>query len=368
LKIISIRIHPPVRYANCKILGKSNKTHKGNFLIKSGNYYNIVDEKTLKQLKESNYHYPVITDVINDYKIVLEIVADGINQCELGYNTVWDAEMCKWASKYFVEGLDLVKQKVKEKGIKCRLITEVNLENLDFLSSLTFLEIRHLEGLRGNFGIYDERGYMAHILHKENDESLQTYISTSKTLVEGQMQLFEELWRMAIPFPTRKKGLEFEDKKDTQRTMTGFENIQQEIEALTLTCKRDMTIFSSNNILCILLNKYNFPTLLPSILRRGISIKILTVNVDEYLVKQISSLNESLPSSKPIQTGFANKIGDINEMIMIFDDKHLLRLNYNQDNSLVATFSNEEHTVLVQQLMFEKYSNELKSLEVMNNN
>lgn len=326
-----------------------------------------MDEITLKQLKESNYHHPVITDVINDYKIMLEITMDGLNKCEIGYNTVWDAEMCKWASKYFVEGLGLVKQRVKEKGIKCRLITQVNLENLDFLNPLTFLEIRHLEGLRGNFGIYDERGYMAFILHKENDEYLQTYFSTSKTLAEEQMQLFEELWRMAIPFATRKKELEFEDKKDTRRTMTDFENIQKEIEALTLACKREMTIFSSNSILCILLNKYNFHTLLPSILQRGISIKILTVNLDEYLIKQIFSINKSLPPNKPIQIGFANKIGDINEMIMISDDKHLLRLNYNQDNLLVATFSNEEHTVLVQQLMFEKYWNELQSLEVMNN-
>jgi len=327
-----------------------------------------LDEKTLKQLKESNYRHPVITDVINDYKIVLEIVVDGINQCEIGYNTVWDAEMCKWASKYFVEGLDLVKQKVKEKGIKCRLITQVNLENVDFLNSLTFLEIRHLEGLRGNFGIYDERGYMAHILHKENEESLQTYISTSKTLAEEQMQLFEELWRMAIPFATRKKELEFEVKKNTQRTMTGFENIQKEIEALTLTCKKELTVFSSNNILCLFLNKYDFHTLLPSILQRGTSIKILTVDVDEYLIKQVASINESLPADKQIQIGFANKIGDIKEMIIVFDDKHFLRLNYNQDNLLVATFSNEEHTVLVQQLMFEKYWNELKSLEVMSNN
>ena len=56
--------------------------------------------------------------------------------------------MCKWASRYFVEGLELVKQKVKEKGIKCRLITEVNTENEGFLNTLPFLEIRHLEGLR----------------------------------------------------------------------------------------------------------------------------------------------------------------------------------------------------------------------------
>ena len=112
-----------------------------------------MDEITLKQLKESNYYHPVITDVIHDYKIVLEMVADGLNSTELGYNTVWDAEMCKWASKYFVEGLELVKQRVEEKGIKCRLITEVNTENKGFLNTLPFVEIRHLDGLRGNFGI-----------------------------------------------------------------------------------------------------------------------------------------------------------------------------------------------------------------------
>ncbi len=327
-----------------------------------------MDEITLKQLKESNYYHPVITDVINDYKIMLEITVDGINSCEIGFSTVWDTEICKWASKYFVEGLNLVKQKVQEKGIRCRLITQVNLENLDFLSSLTFLEIRHLEGLRGNFGIYDERGYMAFILHKENDESLQTYFSNSKTLAEEQMQLFEELWKMAIPLSIRRKEIEYEDKLDDKKTMINYENIQREVEVLTLTCKRDLTIFSSNNILCLLLNKYNFLTFLPSILQRDISIKILTGSVDEYLIKQIASMNESLPSAKQIQIGFADKIGDLNEMVMILDDKHLLRLNYNQDNLLVATFSNEEHNVLVQELMFEKYWNEVKCLEVINNN
>jgi len=233
---------------------------------------------------------------------------------------------------------------------------------------LTFLEIRHLEGLRGNFGIYDERGYMAFILHKENDESLQTYFSNSKSLAEEQLQLFGELWKMAIPLSVRRKEIEYEDKFDDKRTIINYENIQSEVEVLTLTCKRDLTIFSSNNILCFLLNKYNFLDYLSSILQRGISIKILTVNVDEYLIKQLASINDSLPSIKPIQIGFTNKIGDLNEMIIIFNDKHLLCLKYNQDNLLVATFSNEEHTVLVQQLMFEKYWNEVKSLEIVNSN
>jgi hypothetical protein len=79
------------------------------------------------------------------------------------------------------------------------------------------------------------------------------------------------------------------------------------------------------------------------------------------LVKQIASINESLQSIRPIQLGFSNKIGDLNEMIMIFNDKNLLRVNYNQDNLLIAVFSNQEHAVLVQQLMFEKYWNEAES-------
>jgi hypothetical protein len=150
---------------------------------------------------------------------MLEITADGLNSPEIGYNTVWDAEMCKWASKYFVEGLELVRRRVKEKGTKCRLITEVNIQNKEYFNTLPFIEIRHLDGLRGNFGIRDEMGYMAFMLHKKNDEFLQTYFSNSKILAEEQMQLFEELWSMALPFSTRMKELEYEVKRDSQKTM-----------------------------------------------------------------------------------------------------------------------------------------------------
>jgi hypothetical protein len=55
-------------------------------------------------------------------------------------------------------------------------------------------------------------------------------------------------------------------------------------------------------------------------------------------------------------------------MVMIFDNIHLLHVSYSQDNKLVATYSNEEHKVLIQELMFEKHWNEVKSLDIMNNN
>jgi hypothetical protein len=76
-----------------------------------------------------------------------------------------------------------------------------------------------LRWIEGNFGIRDEMGYMAFMLHKKNDEFLQTYFSNSKILAEEQMQLFEELWSMALPFSTRMKELEYEVKRDSQKTM-----------------------------------------------------------------------------------------------------------------------------------------------------
>lgn len=324
-----------------------------------------MDEVTLKQLKESNYYHPVITDVINDYKIMLEITIDGINTCEIGFNTVWDTEICKWASKYFVEGLSLVKQRVKEKGIKCRLLTQVNLENLEFLKSLTFLDIRHLEGLRGNFGIFDERGYMAFILNKEEDESLQTYFSNSKTLAEQQMQLFEELWNMAVPLSVRIKEISYEDKLASHKTITNYENIEREIDSFMVTCKKEFTIFSSNKILSLLLNKNNYLNYFPTLLKRDVTIRILTDNVDEFLIKQINIINNSSQTNS-IQFRYTDKLDDLNEMALIVDNKYSLLIRHSHDNTLIATFSNEEHSVLVQELMFEKYWNEIQSLEVMN--
>jgi hypothetical protein len=95
------------------------------------------------------------------------------------------------------------------------------------------------------------------------------------------MKIFEEFWSIATPFSIRKKELEYEDKIDSYKTITGYQNILSEIESLVLTCKNDLTIFSSNKILYYLFNKGNFIHQLPSILQKAASIKILIEDVDE---------------------------------------------------------------------------------------
>lgn len=106
---------------------------------------------------------------------------------------------------------------------------DVTAENIDFIRSLNSFELRHLDGLRSNFGIFDKRTYMVFILHKESEEPLQTFFSNSKSLVERQQQLFDELWNMSIPVETRIKELEFEHTPNITKTISDYDGIYREI-------------------------------------------------------------------------------------------------------------------------------------------
>ncbi len=47
------------------------------------------------------------------------------------------------------------KKMIENKGIKIRMITETTNDNFGFIDSLNCPNMRHLGGIRGNFGIFD---------------------------------------------------------------------------------------------------------------------------------------------------------------------------------------------------------------------
>ena len=165
----------------------------------------------------------------------------------------------------------------------------------------------------------------------------------------------------------RRKELEQEEKPHYQKILKDYKEILNEIDLIIKQCRKELLIFSSIITLHIILDGNNFLENLISLLRRGATIRILTDNVDEYLIKQVAKINNA-SQTKSIQLGYTSKLDDSNEMVIISDNKYLLHIRDDRDNKLVATFSNEEHNVLVQELMFEKQWNEVKSLKVVNNN
>lgn len=100
-------------------------------------------------------------------------------------------------------------------------------------------------------------------------------------------------------------------------------------------------------------------------LKRGIKTKILIDDIDEHLLDQIKSINDSKKNNL-LELSFTNQLGNFNEMVILSDNKYIIKVKYDQLNNLEATFSKEEHHVQVQETLFEKYWNEVKSLVVSN--
>jgi len=196
---------------------------------------------------------------------MLEMVYHSMTIVEKSFETVWDSNMLYFTMKYFKEEIDFAEKLVKERGIKMRIIIQTTKENIDYVSPIKYLDIRCLEDIRGNFGIFDNRAYMVYIFHRDSDKPDQTLWSNSKVLVNKQQALFEKLWEMATPLSVRKKEIEYEDKSNTQRTITEYDNILMEIESLVLTCKKELIFFSSNRILSNILNRSKFMKLFPVI-------------------------------------------------------------------------------------------------------
>lgn len=325
-----------------------------------------MDVSTFRQLKESKYYDPILTEVMFEYDMMLEMVFHSMTIIEKGYDTVWDANIFDFTRKYFQEGMEYVGKLITDKGIRIRLIVEATLENIGAIDSLKHYEIRCLDDIKGNFGIFDNRAYMVYIFHRDSDKPDQTLWSNSRILVDKQRILFDKMWNIAIPLSIRRKELEYEKRIGHKKIITDYDIILNEIDTLTITCKKELIIFSSTKILCNILSKNNFVNHFPPLLKNDVKIKILIDNADKYLIKLITVINDT-NCTNPIQIMYSNKISELNELVIISDDKYMLQVTYDINNQLLAFFSREEYNIRVQGILFEKHWNEIKSLSAVTN-
>ncbi|MDQ6668438.1 MAG: hypothetical protein M3Y53_09465 [Thermoproteota archaeon] len=89
---------------------------------------------------------------------------------------------------------------LKRKGVRLRMVTEITPENISYVKKIMeHSEVRHLAGVRSNFGIIDRKECLLHSISYEDEPLSHAIITNSKALVEAQYFLFETLWNKAIP-------------------------------------------------------------------------------------------------------------------------------------------------------------------------
>jgi two-component system, OmpR family, sensor histidine kinase VicK len=242
---------------------------------------------------------------------------------------------------------------VKRKGVKIRFITEITKDNLSSCKTMmTISELRHLEGVKGNFGIVDSLHYGG---AAEAPPSPWIH-STVKSFIEQQQYFFDMLWRKAIPAKTRIKEIEEGLKREF------IETLQDSEEILTLTSKMISSateeidiIFSTPNTF----KRYESEGIIELLIRKaddGIKVRILLEqNTDiqptiERLVKmhpQITIKN----LDRSVQTKVITILVD-NELSLVIELKDDAKQNSNEAIGL-TTYSNSESTVLSYVSIFE---------------
>jgi two-component system sensor histidine kinase VicK len=98
----------------------------------------------------------------------------------------------------------------KSRGVRLRYLTEITNDNLPYCKELIKIvdELRHLEGIKGNFMISEGEYLAPVVLDEEKKIASQLIYSNVDEIVEQQHYMFETLWTKATPAEQRLREIE----------------------------------------------------------------------------------------------------------------------------------------------------------------
>ena len=296
----------------------------------------------------------VFTGYENTTKIVLQVLSNSKYKCD----SCTDSSAPSVSIEIFQKAIEAA----RNRGISFKYLTEITPNNLSYCKQLSkFTELRHLDGIKGNFSIYDDRVYLASATLKENQSIFQLIYSNVSTIVEQQQYLFETLWNRAIPSEVRIREIE-EDIilgatqviQVPSRILEMFINLVKQAKEEVLLVLPTINAFYREERLGII------RLLKEAALSRNINVRILTPTNDD-IEQKISNIVESEQAKlaiRPIERITGVTITTVT--IVVIDRKESLtieKINDSKDNFLEATgsatYSNSEPTVLSYLSIFE---------------
>ena len=201
-------------------------------------------------------------------------------------------------------GVDAIKNerlKANRRGVNFRYVTEVTTDNLSYCKELSeFAEVRHLNGVKGNFEISKIRikgegeggewkgEYIATATLQEAEPVTQLIYSSVKEIVEQKQFVFDTLWNKAIPFLVRIKEIEEGIKPEVIEIIADpKEALETEYRLLKSAKQEVQIIFSTINTFLLQERQLGITQILSNLSKQGVRTRILTpMDID---VKELTS-------------------------------------------------------------------------------
>jgi two-component system sensor histidine kinase VicK len=99
----------------------------------------------------------------------------------------------------------------KDRGIKLRYVTEITGDNVSYCKELINtinIELRHVDGIKGNFYVSENEYVAPATFHHKGKPASHIIYSNVKEIVDHQQYVFESFWTRAIPAQQRIKEIE----------------------------------------------------------------------------------------------------------------------------------------------------------------
>jgi two-component system sensor histidine kinase VicK len=101
----------------------------------------------------------------------------------------------------------------RSRGVRLRYVTEITEDNIVYCKELMKMvdELRHVEGIKGNFYISETEYIAPASLHKKGKPASQIIYSNVKEIVEQQQYVFDSFWDKSISAERKIREIENED-------------------------------------------------------------------------------------------------------------------------------------------------------------
>jgi len=186
------------------------------------------------------------TEVLHGFEKTTEIIIEFLYSAEVSMNICADYT---WPS--VVMGVEIYKKglsELKTRNVKIRAVTDITKDNIEYCKELMQIaELRHLDGIKGNFGI-SEKAYIASARLQEGALLQQVIYSNVRAILEQQQYVFETLWSKAIPAEGKIKEIEQGFKPDIIEIIQNPAKTKELYLNLIKSAKREiLLIFPTTN-------------------------------------------------------------------------------------------------------------------------
>jgi two-component system, OmpR family, sensor histidine kinase VicK len=258
-----------------------------------------------------------------------------------------------------------------KRGIKTRLITEITEKNIAYCKELMNIvyEVRHLEGVKVNFGVSESDYVATAIQQQEEGRSISQLIhSNARVMIEQQQYFFETLWNKAIPAEQRIREIEEGIKPEVIETIREPKATQERVFELIRSANEEiLVIFSTSNAFRRQENAGAVDFLRRTAKSKNLKVRILSP-FDDYVRNIIDKIKRE--HKVRIEIKNIEEPLQINVSILIVDRASLLSAELKSDwkeTSLeaigLATYSNSKPTVLSYVSIFESLWNQTELYE-----